>query len=164
MGSSGRYVILAMIVAVLTAAAYVSQGQAQGLGGGFLSHSPTQWLARTPWYQRYRAPPGKQAMRKRKVVRLEKSTRVAKGRRERRLDLSDRKRKALTVPRGSASVSPRVTCEKAQIIVAAYGFEDVKAQDCAGKVLGFTASRDGKPFAIQIEAASGEFAKVRRLR
>jgi hypothetical protein len=56
------------------------------------------------------------------------------------------------------------TCEEAQTIVAAYGFTDVKAQVCVGKVLRFTASRDGKPFAIQIVAANGELAKVRRLR
>jgi hypothetical protein len=67
-------------------------------------------------------------------------------------------------PKGSVPESPRLTCEKAQAIVATYGFREIKARICAGKVLGFTASRDGKPFAIQIVAASGELAKVRRLR
>jgi hypothetical protein len=77
---------------------------------------------------------------------------------------SKRRQKALAVTKGSVAVLPRLTCDKAQAIVAAYGFKEIKAQHCTGKVLGFTASRDGKPFAIQIVAASGELAKVRRLR
>lgn len=76
---------------------------------------------------------------------------------------SKNKHQALAVSKGSAAVSPRVTCETAKTIVAAYGFTDIEAKVCAGKVLGFAASRDGKPFAIQIVAASGELAKVRRL-
>jgi hypothetical protein len=170
MGSLGRYVLIAMIAAVLTAVMYAPQVWAQGLGGGFLLYSPTQWsgshYAPGPRYQRYQTPSGKQAVRRGRAVRSAKPTRSSRGREamELRVNSSSRKRKALAVPRGSASVSPRVTCEKAQTIVAAYDFTDVKAQVCVGKVLRFTAIRDGKPFAIQIAAANGELAKVRRLR
>ena len=56
-----------------------------------------------------------------------------------------------------------VDCEKAQVIVADYGFKDIKAESCSGDTLGFSATRDGKPFSIRIMAADGEFAEVKRL-
>jgi hypothetical protein len=56
-----------------------------------------------------------------------------------------------------------VDCHKAQLIVADYGFKDIKAESCSGGTLGFTATRDGKPFSIRISAADGEFAEVKRL-
>jgi hypothetical protein len=77
---------------------------------------------------------------------------------------SKNKHQALAVSKGSAAVSPRVTCTTAKVIVANYGFTDIEAKVCAGKVLGFVASRDGKPFAIRIVAGTGELAEVRRLR
>jgi hypothetical protein len=56
-----------------------------------------------------------------------------------------------------------VNCEKAQAIVADYGFKDIKAEICSGATLNFTATRDGKPFSIRIFAVDGEFAEVKRL-
>jgi hypothetical protein len=56
-----------------------------------------------------------------------------------------------------------VDCDKAQVIVADYGFKDIKAESCSGDTLGFSATRDGKPFTIRILAVDGEFAEVRRL-
>ncbi|MET0483081.1 MAG: hypothetical protein ABWZ27_09235 [Aestuariivirgaceae bacterium] len=56
-----------------------------------------------------------------------------------------------------------VDCEKAQVIVADYGFKDIKAESCSGETLGFSATRDGKPFSIRISATDGEFAEVKRL-
>jgi hypothetical protein len=56
-----------------------------------------------------------------------------------------------------------VDCEKAQLIVADYGFRNIKAENCSGDTLGFSATRDGKPFSIRIFAADGEFAEVKRL-
>jgi hypothetical protein len=71
---------------------------------------------------------------------------------------------ALAIPRGSTRVQHPISCEKAQAIVAEYGFKDIKAEMCSGTTLGFSASRDGKPFSIRIIAANGEFEEVRRLR
>ena len=34
---------------------------------------------------------------------------------------------------------------------------------CSGETLGFSATRDGKPFSIRIFAADGEFSEVKRL-
>ena len=56
-----------------------------------------------------------------------------------------------------------IDCEKAQTIVADYGFKDIRAGDCSGGTLVFTATRDGKPFSIRIFAADGELAEVKRL-
>ena len=56
-----------------------------------------------------------------------------------------------------------VDCEKAQVIVADYGFKDIKAENCSGETLGFSATRDGKPFSIRIFTADGDFSEVKRL-
>ena len=56
-----------------------------------------------------------------------------------------------------------VDCEKAQVIVIDYGFKNIKADTCSGDTLGFSATRDGKPFSIRIFAADGEFSEVKRL-
>ena len=62
-----------------------------------------------------------------------------------------------------ATAENAVDCEKAQLIVADYGFKDIKAESCSGETLGFSATRDGKPFSIRILAVDGEFAEVKRL-
>src|SRR6476469_4432347 len=49
-----------------------------------------------------------------------------------------------------------INCEKAQAIVADYGFKDIRDGNCSGGTLVFTATRDGKPFSIIISAADGE--------
>jgi hypothetical protein len=41
--------------------------------------------------------------------------------------------------------------------------KNIKGELCTGKNLGFSATRDGKPFSIEIVAANGELAKVQRL-
>ena len=61
-------------------------------------------------------------------------------------------------------IQQAVSCEKAQAIVGDYGFKEIKAEECAGAIFHFSATRDGKPFSIQIEAANGEVAKVWRHR
>ena len=71
--------------------------------------------------------------------------------------------------RGKAELVANVTsvnvinCEKAQAIVADYGFKDIRDGNCSGGTLVFTATRDGKPFSIIISAADGELAEVKRL-
>jgi hypothetical protein len=67
------------------------------------------------------------------------------------------------VQQANAAPANAVDCEKAQLIVADYGFKDIKAESCSGDTLGFSATRDGKPFSIRILAADGEFAEVKRL-
>ena len=52
---------------------------------------------------------------------------------------------------------------QAETIVAEFGFKNIKAEACTGPIFDF-ATRDGKPFSIQIVAASGELAQVRRHR
>jgi hypothetical protein len=58
--------------------------------------------------------------------------------------------------------SPLLSCTKAGNLVGTYGFSDIKPSDCAGDVLSFNARRDGKPFLITLNAASGELIRVRR--
>ena len=42
-------------------------------------------------------------------------------------------------------------------------FRRVKAESCNGKVYAFNATRDGKPFAIKVDAANGELTEVKKL-
>jgi hypothetical protein len=55
-----------------------------------------------------------------------------------------------------------VTCERAQAIVAEYGFTEIQPQTCEGRTYGFSATRDGKPFSVKIVAADGELAEVKK--
>jgi hypothetical protein len=52
-----------------------------------------------------------------------------------------------------------ISCEKAETIVAEFGFKQIKAELCIGENFEFHATRDGKPFLIEIKAANGELAK-----
>jgi hypothetical protein len=109
-----------------------------------------------PRAQRYYAPPRDQyyvPSRKKKLLRSE----------GRRSSKSSRHRAALAVPNEARDSLPPITCERAQAIVAEYGFKDVKMQICTEKNFEFRAMRDGKPFSIKIEV-NGELAKVQRLR
>ena len=62
-----------------------------------------------------------------------------------------------------APVKGGLTCAKAESIVADYGFTAVKAADCGGQVFAFNAMRDGKPYAIKLNAKSGELTEVRKV-
>jgi hypothetical protein len=61
-----------------------------------------------------------------------------------------------------ATTGGRVTCERAQAIVAEYGFTEIQPETCEGRTYGFSATRDGKPFSIKIVAADGELAEVKK--
>jgi len=65
---------------------------------------------------------------------------------------------------GKRPVQQAVNCEKAQVMVSEFDFKEIKAEMCEGATLHFSATRDGKPFSIQIFAANGELAKVERQR
>lgn len=56
-----------------------------------------------------------------------------------------------------------LSCDKAGAIVGSYGFSSVKSSDCAGEVYAFNATRDGKTFAIKLNAVSGELTEVKKL-
>ena len=136
--SSLRRLVAFACAALLVGGAAVSEAQAgQGFGGFFLSLPFLQ-----PFYQTRKRVPTVQ----RNFTRLRKE-----------------RKNALAVPTGPGVSQPSVSCEKAQAIIADYGFKDIKAELCAGKNLSFSATRDGKPFSIEIIAANGELAKVQRV-
>jgi hypothetical protein len=62
-----------------------------------------------------------------------------------------------------AADSEGISCEKATSIVSGYGFSGVSAESCKGKVYAFNATRDGKKFAVKLNAASGELTEVKKL-
>jgi hypothetical protein len=62
-----------------------------------------------------------------------------------------------------AAASSGLSCDKASSIVSGYGFSAVKAQSCSGKTYAFNATRDGRPFAIKVDAANGELTEVKKL-
>ena len=70
-----------------------------------------------------------------------------------------RKAVALTV-----SPSKAVTCDKAQTIIAEYGFSEIVPKSCSGRTRDFRAMRDGKAFEVRVLASNGELEKVQKLR
>jgi hypothetical protein len=56
-----------------------------------------------------------------------------------------------------------ITCDKATKVITGYGFSDVKSLDCKGQVYAFNAKRDGKTFAIKLNAKNGELTEVKKL-
>ena len=59
--------------------------------------------------------------------------------------------------------SATLTCGKASTIIEGYGFSGVKPGSCKGKVYAFNATRDGRNFAIKVNATSGELTEVKKL-
>ena len=59
--------------------------------------------------------------------------------------------------------SATLTCGKASTIIEGYGFSGVKPGSCKGKVYAFNATRDGRNFAIKVNAISGELTEVKKL-
>jgi hypothetical protein len=151
-----RVLVLLACASLLAVVISVSQVQARQSGRFFFApyFAPSPWPYYEPrWRGRYYAPPRRRHYappRKRKAVA---ST-------QRKLIQTRKKSKAaLAVPR-----SRPVGCERAEAIVAEYGFTNIKVEGCTGPTFDFSATRDGKPFSIQIVAANGELAKVRRHR
>jgi hypothetical protein len=56
-----------------------------------------------------------------------------------------------------------LSCDKATGIVSGYGFANVKPQSCKGQFYAFNGARDGKNFAIKLDAASGELTEVKKV-
>jgi hypothetical protein len=71
-------------------------------------------------------------------------------------------RAAKAAGQGQAAASA-LACGKAAAIVGSYGFVDVKPAACTGRVYAFNATRDGKSFAIKLDAGSGELTEVKKL-
>ncbi|MGI9462883.1 MAG: hypothetical protein ACR2OM_03035, partial [Aestuariivirgaceae bacterium] len=71
----------------------------------------------------------------------------------------EKPRKPVAAPAKKAPKG-RISCQKAQEIVAGFGFSDIEAKSCNGKSYDFAAKRDGKPFTITLSSASGELTEV----
>jgi hypothetical protein len=147
-----RSALIACLTTLLATFAFASQVEAQGFGGFFWSGP---YYEPPPRRQRYYAPSRKRhyvPSRERKVVRSER----------RRFSKSPKRRVALVANEATGALRS-ITCEKAEAIVAEFGFKQVEVQLCTRKNLEFRAMRDGKPFSIKIKA-NGELARVQRLR
>jgi len=153
--------VLALLGSAALLAVVISASSVQARQGGFFF---APFFAQTPWpsYQprwrgRYYASP-----RRRYYAAPRKSKAVAST--QRKQMQTRRKSKA------ALAISPKVTrpqpvgCERAEAIVAEYGFKNIKAETCTEPTLQFSATRDGKSFSIEIVGASGELATVRRHR
>jgi hypothetical protein len=142
--------VLLLCVALLVVSAYSSEVEARQRGfffAPFFAPWPGQYYS-PAWRHRYYAPSGK-----RKAVRSVRAPQARK-----------RQQAALLIPRTAQRIDRSIGCERARDILTEFGFKDIKAEVCTGTTLGFSASRDGKPFSIRILAANGEFEEVRRLR
>ena len=61
-----------------------------------------------------------------------------------------------------AKSADSVSCDKAKSILTGYGFGNVEAKSCNGKVYSFAAMRDGKSFSVKVSALNGELTEVKR--
>jgi hypothetical protein len=66
----------------------------------------------------------------------------------------------LAVP--SQKKSGAISCDQATKIVSDYGFRQVKATSCTGRIFAFNAQRDGRPFSVKVSSASGELTEVKK--
>jgi hypothetical protein len=178
MSSLCKFALLGCLIALLAGFMFSSQVEARQGGFGGFFFAPFWSYEPPPWRQRYYAPPRKRyyaPSRKRKVVRAERrnfsqaanrraALAIARPRKVQRIAARELPQKAVAVPNESMGALPPISCEKAQAIVAEFGFKQIKAELCIGENFEFHATRDGKPFLIEIEAANGELAKVQRLR
>ena len=75
--------------------------------------------------------------------------------------------KTITTASLSAAASPvastAMSCDKASKVVSDYGFSDVKPATCSGSTYAFNAIRDGKPYSVKLDAASGELTEVKKV-
>ncbi len=143
----------AALIGISLSSSPIEAGERFG-GGFFMTPFWGPQYQPPSWRQRYHAP---RNQIRRKDYRADRKLATSRNKRQ----------AALAIPRKAAPprvVQQPIGCDRAQEIVAEYGFKDIKAEMCGGETLGFSATRDGKPFSIQIVAANGEFAQVRRLR
>lgn len=160
MNGGFRSALFACVV-LLTAHTYTCEAQAARDEFFFAPWSGQYY--RPAWRPRYYAPP-----RKRKAIRSAQRRNLTHSRKRQRVALavprSAMRKQSVGSESGKRPVQQSVNCEKAQAIVSEFGFKEIKAEVCGGATLHFSATRDGKPFSIQIVAANGEFAKVQRHR
>ena len=146
-----------------------------------------------PYYEPPRKlKPAKQKLSKKKRLELQKEAARAKRLAEKKA--SERKKAAVekkaaavqtpmvktakpekttsATPEQTASISkpakPKSTaalsCEKAGSIISGYGFSAITASKCEGPEYTFNAAREGKSYAITLNATSGELTEVRKVR
>lgn len=74
-------------------------------------------------------------------------------------------RKPVTIDVASNRKSKNpVSCTRAKSIVSDFGFGNVRAITCRGKIYDFGATRDGKPYSVRVSALSGELKGVTKLK
>jgi hypothetical protein len=81
-----------------------------------------------------------------------------------KLETPPKANSAAKTPSQAAKSKYAVSCDKAGSILAGYGFSAVTAANCSGQVYAFDATRDGKSYAIKLNAANGELTEVRKVR
>jgi hypothetical protein len=146
--TSYRSALLASLTALLMGFTCAADVEARQGFGGFFWSGP--YYERPP-QQRYYAPPRTRhyaPSQNREVVRSQRQR--------------FKRRVALAIPNEAKGAPRSITCEKAETIVAEFGFKQVEVQLCAEKNFEFRAMRDGKHFSIKINA-NGELARVQRL-
>jgi hypothetical protein len=143
----------AAVLAVAISASSVEAREAGFFFAPFFAQSP--WYHQPRWRGPYHASPRRRsyAAPKKAVASTER----------RQIQTRRRSKAALAIPPRITRPQP-VGCERAEAIVAEYGFKNIKAEGCTEPKLQFSATRDGKIFSIEIVGATGELAKVRRHR
>lgn len=101
------------------------------------------------------APPGKSKRKASERERQKQKNSKAAAKPTKQTD----QKKAASKTASAAGLS----CDKATSVVSGYGFSNVTASSCKGKVYAFSAVRDGNAFTIKLDPASGELTEVKKL-
>ena len=179
-----RGLVLCVCAALMAADVSASRAETRQDLDRFPFFAPSPWYRPyfSPWHQRYHAAPRKRkavhSVQRGKFTQPRKRRQVAlavanRGARPRDSSIAAQKatkvaiiapKKVIIAPKKDKPSPYSATCETAQAIVAKYGFKDIRVEVCLGNYLNFNATRDGKPFWVQILAANGELSRVKRLR
>jgi len=77
--------------------------------------------------------------------------------------LADSRKVASIDSASEANEASSKSCNKAKSIIGKYGFEDIEAKSCRGKVYHFSATRNGKRFSVKISALTLELTEIKKV-
>lgn len=63
----------------------------------------------------------------------------------------------------SSKTQAGFNCDKGVAVVTGYGFSEVKAKSCSGRIFTYGATRASKPFEVSVSANNGEITEVRKV-
>jgi hypothetical protein len=93
------------------------------------------------------------------ALALENQRQAAEAERQRLAD----SRKVASIDSASEANEASRSCNKAKAVIGKYGFEDIEAKGCKGKVYHFSATRNGTRYSVKISALTWELTEIKKV-